>query len=164
MTIEIPHDPQHKPTIDAYCTNPCSRHETCPLSTPPKSTKHCYKLPVVKGNLKYPNKCAPSCHFNLDIQSTSDIKHPLEESRVGNERNRNFCMQTCDYDIRKKQTKAGTLHMSKVMQPSVQTDNGPENRRQSTSSAKRQGNENNEDLTKLKNQCPKGIEVVLVIK
>lgn len=175
VTIEVPQNNQLKPKINVYsdskCT--CSTHPSanhtcvCPISTTPKSVNHCSKLPVVKGNLKYPNRLSQSCNLNVDIQDCRPGTNPLEQFRVGNERNRNFCMQTCDYGIRNEQENAKVLHMSKVIRPSVKKDENEQDTKRK--SAEREGKEKrrqsmsvekDEDLGKLKKQCPKGIEVI----
>lgn len=97
--------------------------------------KHCHKLPVVKGNLKYPNR-----QFHADIQNAPE--RPLSS----NKRDRNFCMQTCDYDIRKEQKTGNGIQMDKVIPLPVKKDDAEKDK--------------DTELESLKKQCPKGIEVV----
>lgn len=122
-----------------------------------RGPKYCSKLPVVKGNLKYPNKEPSQRNICFDVQKcprTDPVE--CECNCKESQQNRNFCMQTCDYDIQRGQEKGREqIHMSKVMRQSVKKDDGGNGKDEKIKS-------NNDELEMLRKQCPKGIEVVCI--
>lgn len=164
--------PYAKPNPDCPCAT--SYSSKCKQKRKP-SSDGCHKLPIVKGNLKYPNK---SCTFNVDVNPGCNN---MEKYRIGNEKERNICIQTCQYDIAKERGyehkksisgQQGMVRMSKVIEPTVvgKEDEKKNGNEIDDSKGKKKNEKNQEnskavkegaipDLEKLKAQCPPGIEM-----
>uniref|UniRef100_A0A336MQ50 CSON005070 protein n=1 Tax=Culicoides sonorensis TaxID=179676 RepID=A0A336MQ50_CULSO len=135
VTVQVPCN-EMDPVINSYFTpNMC--HVPCCKKF---GSKRCSKLPIIRGNLKYPNKPSMTCDCNKNLNINIQDDCPLMTKKL----QRNFCLQACEHDIRREHDKR-TLHMSKVMEPS-KISNINENEK----------GLNDENSNK---ECVKGIEV-----